>query len=83
MLPKYDQNKDGKLDKKEIRRVIGALTMEQFRNMHQQMQIDQKADQKAREKRYDVDGDGKLNEAERKRMQEDRKTGVQVPPQEE
>lgn len=83
MLPKYDQDKDGKLDKKEIRRVIGALSMEQFRDMQQRMQEDQKADQKIKEKRYDIDGDGKLNAVERKRMQEDQKTGVQVPPQDE
>ena len=83
MLPKYDQNKDGKLDKKEIRRILGKLTMEHFRDMQRQMEADQKTEQKAKEKRYDLDGDGKLNADERKRMLEDRKTGVQVPPQDE
>jgi Ca2+-binding EF-hand superfamily protein len=83
MLPKYDANKDGKLDKPEIRKVLGVFTMEHFQQMQQQMQADQQAAEKAKEQRYDIDGDGKLNAAERKRMQDDQKLGAQVPPQDE
>lgn len=83
MLPKYDLDKDGKLSKKELRKVVGAITTEHFKEMQKQAEAGWKAQQQAQEKRYDIDGDGKLNDAERKRMHDEQNKGIQAPAQEE
>ena len=93
MIKPYDLDKDGKLNGGEyawaiqqIENAAAQAEQEKHRQFERQRQEQLLRMEEARKKealRFDLDGDGKLNDAERQRMQQERNLNVAAPPLEE
>lgn len=93
VVQKYDQDRDGQLNGAEyaqaiqqIKKAATEAEQEQRQLFERQMKERRLRMEEAQQKeamRFDLDGDGKLNDAERQRMQQERNLNVAAPPMEE